>query len=163
MILPPIHPFTNPSIHPSIHRFNHPSIYFPSIHTFSVRFLSSSQPGQKLQTLRARQVDTQGEHTKAIFGKCSLSPKLCVCHTNILKCNVLNCCSPFYGNYSAYTAGYNPEFNYTQAQVKSQINQQSAPCNYLHLWHHAYKIICSRPNKRPPGRTSTCTLRPTTR
>ena len=34
-----------------------------------------------------------------------------------LKGNFNNCCSPFYGNYSAYPAGYNPEFNYTQAQV----------------------------------------------
>ena len=72
------HPSIYQSIHPSIHSTTHPlthlSIFHPSIHTFSVRFLSSSQPGQKLQTLRARQADTQGEHTKAIFGKYPVSP-----------------------------------------------------------------------------------------
>ena len=68
-----------------------------------------------------------------------------------MKGNFLNCCSPFYGNYSAYPDGYNPEFNYTQAQVESQINQQSTVANVCTSGTLLIKQSVADPTSAPPA------------
>jgi len=62
--------------------------------------------------------------------------------------------SPFYGNYSAYPAGYNPEFNYTQAQQ----TQQAPPRPNLYLYSPSNntlipceEIIIPNPVMSPEG------------